>query len=66
MRWLTGLTDTLRQQMRDEILGTSLKHFHAFAEIMDHIRGQAHSCALGGNQLEHYAKEQGWEIKKIL
>ncbi|MDR0239342.1 MAG: insulinase family protein, partial [Deltaproteobacteria bacterium] len=66
MRWLTGLTDELRQQMRDEILGTTLKDFHAFADILEQARAQAHCCALGGNQLEHHARTHAWKIKKLL
>jgi len=66
MRWLTGLTDDLRQHMRDEIMGTSLHDFHAFADILDQAIRHAHCCALGGSQLERYAQDQGWEIKKIL
>jgi Zn-dependent M16 (insulinase) family peptidase len=66
MRRLTGVTDALRQQMREEILSTRLQDFHAFADILDHVRRHAHCCALGGNQLEHYAGEQGWDVKKIL
>jgi Zn-dependent M16 (insulinase) family peptidase len=66
MRWLTGITDDLRQQMREEILGTRLQDFHAFAEILDQARRNAHCCALGGNQLEEYARDQDWKITKIL
>jgi len=66
VRWLTGLTDELRQQMRDEILGTSLKDFQAFADLLDQARVYAHSCALGGNQLDQYARDHGWEVKKLL
>ena len=66
LRRLTGLTDDLRQQMREEILGTSLRDFHTFADIMEQMRSHAHCCALGGSRLEQYAQEQGWTIKKIL
>ena len=66
MRWLTGLTEELRQQMRDEILGTTLKDFHAFADVLEQVRRHAHCCALGGNQLDQYAQKQGWEIKRML
>ncbi|MCL2123098.1 MAG: insulinase family protein [Desulfovibrionaceae bacterium] len=66
IRWLTGLTDELRQHMRDEILGTTLKDFHAFADVLDQMRPHAHRCALGGKHLDQYAKKQGWEIKNIL
>ena len=66
MRWLTGLSDELRQQMREEILGTTLKDFHAFADVLDQMRRNARCCALGGKQLENYARDQAWAIKKIL
>jgi Zn-dependent M16 (insulinase) family peptidase len=66
MRWLTGITDELREQMREEILGTRLQDFHAFAEVLDKARHNAHYCALGGNQLEEYARGQDWKITKIL
>jgi Zn-dependent M16 (insulinase) family peptidase len=66
MRRLTGITDDLRQKMREEILGTSLKDFHAFADVLEPLRHHAHCCALGGNRLEDCAREQNWEIKKLL
>jgi Zn-dependent M16 (insulinase) family peptidase len=66
MRRLTGLTDELRQQMREEILGTTLQDFHAFADVLEQVRRHAHCCALGGVRLEDHARKQGWEIRKIL
>ncbi|MDR2695796.1 MAG: peptidase M16, partial [Deltaproteobacteria bacterium] len=66
MRWLTGLTDDVRQQMREEILGTGLRDFHAFADVLEEARRHAHCCALGGDRLEQYAGEQGWQVKRIL
>ena len=66
LRWLSGISDELRQQMREEILSTSLHDFHAFADILDQARCQAHRCALGGIRLDEFARDQGWEIRKLL
>jgi hypothetical protein len=52
--------------MREEILGTDLRDFHAFADVLEHMRRHAHCCALGGSRLEQHAQAQGWEIKKVL
>jgi hypothetical protein len=37
MNYLTGYTDAMRQQRRDELFATTLKDFHAFADIMDGV-----------------------------
>ena len=66
MRWLTGITDDLRQQMREEILGTGLNDFRAFADVLEQVRLHAHCCAIGGSRLEQHAREQGWEVTKLL
>jgi presequence protease len=39
MRHLLGVSDEERQQRREEILGTSVKDFKAFAEVLDAVRG---------------------------
>jgi len=66
MRWVTGVTEDMRQQMRDEILATTLQDFHAFADVLEQMSRQAHSCALGGTQLEHYAQERNWKVTRLL
>jgi hypothetical protein len=41
MRHLTGYTDEMRQQYRDEVLATKLEHFHQFGEILAKIGDDA-------------------------
>ncbi|PSC73335.1 presequence protease chloroplastic mitochondrial-like [Micractinium conductrix] len=38
MRHLLGITDEERQQRREEILGTTVKDFHAFADVLEAVR----------------------------
>jgi Zn-dependent M16 (insulinase) family peptidase len=66
MRRLTGMTDALRQQLRDEIFSTRLEDFHDFADILDCLGKNGQVCAMGGNALERHAREHGWAMKKIL
>lgn len=65
-RRLSGMTDELRQQMREEILGTTLRDFRAFADVLAQAGRHGHICALGGAQLEKTAREKNWEIKKLM
>jgi Zn-dependent M16 (insulinase) family peptidase len=66
MRRLTGMTDALRRQLRDEIFSTRLEDFRNFADILEQMGKSGHVCAMGGDRLENYARRQGWEIKKII
>lgn len=65
-RYLCGDTEELRQQMRDEILSTTAKDFHAFAEVMAEASRVGAICVLGGNAAEAAATEQGWAVQKLL
>jgi hypothetical protein len=47
-RYLTGTTDEIRQQRRDEILGTTQADFKRLAEAVDAIARQGHVVVLGG------------------
>jgi hypothetical protein len=47
-RYLTGTTDEIRQQRRDEILGTTQADFRRLAEAVDAISRQGHVVVLGG------------------
>lgn len=49
-RVLTGRTDTWRQQVRDELLGTAPAHFTAFADALEAVRREGHVVALGSDQ----------------
>lgn len=63
-RYLTDDTEELRQKMRDEILSTSLKHFHEFADILDEAAAKGRIVMLGGSAVEEYAKSEGLTIRK--
>ncbi|HTM76821.1 MAG TPA: peptidase M16, partial [Devosia sp.] len=47
-RQLTGTTEALRQQRRDEVLGTSEADFKALAEAVDAVAAKGHVVVLGG------------------
>jgi Zn-dependent M16 (insulinase) family peptidase len=47
-RQLTGTTEALRQQRRDEVLNTSVADFKALAEAVDAVRDKGHVVVLGG------------------
>jgi Zn-dependent M16 (insulinase) family peptidase len=47
-RQLTGTTEALRQQRRDEVLNTSVADFKALAEAVDAVRDNGHVVVLGG------------------
>lgn len=63
-RHLTDDRDDLRQQMREEILGTTRRHFTEFADVMAES-GQSRDgvCVLGGSAAENAATEHGWTKK---
>lgn len=47
-RQLTGTTDAIRQQRRDEVLGASAADFKRLAEAVDAVARQGHVVVLGG------------------
>lgn len=57
-RQLTGTTDALRQQRRDEILGTTTADFRRMAEAVDAVARQGHVVVLGGEAAITGANEQ--------
>lgn len=65
-RMLSGDTDDLRQQLRDEILGATAAHFKSFGEALEAFSAQGRLCALGGDALERVAREKGWSMEKLL
>lgn len=65
-RKLLGDTEERRQQMRDEILSTTLEHFHKFADVLDAAAKEGHICVLGGNGVREAAAEHGWNLSEIL
>lgn len=65
-RHIAGDTPERRARMRDEILSTSAKDLTAFGEVLAEALPKARTAALGGAALEEYAREQGWEINKLM
>ena len=68
LRTLNGNTDTDRQRMRDEVLGTSVSDFKAFAECLDYVREKGVVKILGGQNAieEAYEGAEGLRIVKVL
>ena len=57
-RILNGTTDELRQQRRDEILGTSRADFLALAEAIEAVAAEGHVVVLGGEAAINAANEK--------
>ena len=47
MRYLIGTTDEERQQIRDEVLGTTAAHFRQFADALEAVKDYGHVVVLG-------------------
>jgi hypothetical protein len=48
-RWMMGITDEIRQQNRDEVLGTDIADFRAFADVLDTVAAQGHVAVIGSD-----------------
>ncbi|MFO7785987.1 MAG: insulinase family protein [Desulfatiglandales bacterium] len=69
LRRLTGQTDKERQRVREEVLGTTEKHFRAFAEVLDGVRDTGLVKVLGSRDAIEAASADrpGWlEIQNVL
>ncbi|MBO4312392.1 MAG: insulinase family protein [Desulfovibrionaceae bacterium] len=66
MRHLTGDTEEARQQRREEVLGCTMRHFHAFGEALAEAMKKPVVCVLGGSAAADAAKAHGWAVKKLL
>jgi Zn-dependent M16 (insulinase) family peptidase len=70
MRHILGITEEQRQIRREEVLGTSLKDFKEFAEVLDAVRKQGQVVAVtSAERVESANKERpGFfeDIKRIL
>jgi Zn-dependent M16 (insulinase) family peptidase len=69
LRWLTNQTEEERQQIRDEVLGTTEAHFREFADVLDKVGKTGIVKVLGSKEtIEDASKDrEGWlQIRKIL
>ena len=63
VRHLLGETDESRQQMRDEILGTTAADFRKFGEVLAELNQQARVVVMGSADALHAAGEDGRALK---
>ncbi len=69
VRQLSGETDEERQQLREEVLGTTATHFTAFAEALDTVKKEGLVKVLGPESAIQgaLADRPGWlEVLKVL
>jgi Zn-dependent M16 (insulinase) family peptidase len=64
-RQLTGTTDVIRQQRRDEILGTTEADFRRLAEAVNAVALQGHVVVLGGEAAITAANEKRPGLLKV-
>lgn len=68
-RTLLGVTDEDRQQIRDQVLSTTLQDFHAFADVLDKIDQESRVVVMGSQQAVEEANQQrpNWlSVQKVL
>ena len=68
-RQLTGTTDVIRQQRRDEILGTGVADFRRMAEAVEAVAKHGHVVVLGGEAAIKAANEKRpglLEVSKVM
>jgi Zn-dependent M16 (insulinase) family peptidase len=69
LRYLTGDTDQLRQQQRDEIFSTTADDFRAFADVLQRLNQAGRVVVLGSGQAIDAANQArgGWlRMQKVL
>jgi hypothetical protein len=69
VRHLTGYTDAMRQQRRDELLGTTIENFHQFGETLAALNEAARVVVVGsadGIEAANAAMGSAWSITKVL
>jgi Zn-dependent M16 (insulinase) family peptidase len=57
-RHLTGMTEKKRQQLRDEVLGTTAADFKAFADVLDMVKAKGQVVVLGSSDAIKNANAQ--------
>ncbi|HVO68649.1 MAG TPA: hypothetical protein VMT24_01305, partial [Aggregatilineaceae bacterium] len=69
MRHLTGDTDVIRQQMRDEILSTTVHDFRRFGEVLEQVNTQGAVVVLGSQEAidqANAAKGDWLQVVKVM
>lgn len=66
-RYLTGMTDEIRQQRREQVLGTTAKDFEAFADRLDSVAKDGTIAVIGSKAaLEEANKKLGLDLTQLL
>src|SRR5574339_953673 len=65
MRYLTGRTDEIRQEIRDEILSTNGEDFIAFGDVLEKV-AESNAISVMGSQSAIEAANLGLEVTKVL
>ena len=69
IRHLVGVTDEMRQQRRDEVLGTTLTDLRAFADILAHVNSDGVVVVLGAQEAidaANAARGNWLEIQEVM
>ncbi|KAG0586728.1 hypothetical protein KC19_2G112800 [Ceratodon purpureus] len=69
MRYIMGISDEERQRRRDEILSTSVKDFHAFADALESVKDKGVIVAVASaDDIDAANKERSGllEVRKVL
>lgn len=65
VRYFTGYTDEMRQQYRDEVLGTTARQFNEFADAVAAIADRGHVVVMGGAEAVAKANEERGGFLKV-
>jgi Zn-dependent M16 (insulinase) family peptidase len=65
MRHLTGRSDAIRQEIREEILSTNGEDFIAFGEVLEKV-AQSNAVSVMGSQNAIEAANLDLEVTKVL
>ncbi|GAB4115318.1 MAG: insulinase family protein [Roseiflexaceae bacterium] len=69
LRHIAGDDETYRQQLREEVLGTTLADFHAFADVLQGLNSRGLVAVLGGEAALNQAntdREGMFELTRVL
>jgi Zn-dependent M16 (insulinase) family peptidase len=69
VRYLTGESDEVRQQLREQVLGTTLSDFRAFADVLEEVKQAGHVVVMGSEEAidQVNAERSGWlQVTKVL
>lgn len=63
LRVLTGDTDEIRQERRDQVLGATNKDFHELGEMLENVKTSGTVVVVGGEEALKKAREDGLDLE---